>query len=86
MKASHIQEVQHEEGQEHERLGDLPGLTEGQIYKNRGGGSFRCLSVTGTHDPILTNVESGWTFTAHTITMYRDGTIEWDYSTGGCWR
>lgn len=62
------------------------GLTEGQIYKNRGGGSFRCLSVTGTHDPILTNVESGWTFTAHTITMYRDGTIEWDYSTGGCWR
>ena len=60
-------------------------LTEGHVYPNRGGGSFRCLSVTGTPDPILKNVSSGWTFTAHTITMYQDGTIEWDYSTGGHW-
>ena len=26
-------------------------LTEGHVYQNRGGGSFRCLSVTGTPDP-----------------------------------
>lgn len=61
-------------------------LTKGCIYRNRGGGTYLCLSTTGTHDPILTNVASGWTFTAHTITMYQDGTIEWDYSTGGTWR
>lgn len=58
-------------------------LTEGCIYRNRSGESFRCLSVTGTPDPILKNVKSGWTFTAHVITMYEDGSIEWDYSTSG---
>lgn len=59
-------------------------LKENGIYQNKGGGYYRCLSKTGSSDPILRNTASGWTFTAHTITMYQDGTIEWDYSTGGC--
>ena len=33
----------------------------------------------------MKRVKDGWTLEAHTITMYEDGTIEWDYSTGGHW-
>lgn len=31
----------------------------------------------------MENVRTGWIFWAHVITMYEDGTIEWDYSTVG---
>ena len=57
-------------------------LQEGQIYKNRGGGMFRCLRVT-QDGAIAQNIKSGWTFFAHVITVYEDRTIEWDFSTGG---
>lgn len=57
-------------------------LQEGQTYTNRGGGTFRCLGVT-TDGAIVQNVNSGWRCFAHVITMYEDGTIEWDFSTGG---
>ena len=30
------------------------------------------------------NIASGWTLSAHGIVRYEDGTIEWDYSKGGC--
>uniref|UniRef100_UPI003FF0DD19 hypothetical protein n=1 Tax=Dysosmobacter welbionis TaxID=2093857 RepID=UPI003FF0DD19 len=33
----------------------------------------------------MKRVKDGWTLEAHTITMYEDGAIEWDYSTGGHW-
>lgn len=53
----------------------------GQIYKNKGGGEFLCLESSLA--PLMVNINSGWTFTAHVCAMYEDGSIEWDYSTGG---
>ena len=61
-------------------------LIENGIYKNRHGGKYRCLSTTETTNPILKNIDSGWTFVAEVITMYEDGTIEWDYSHGGMFK
>lgn len=57
-------------------------LTPGKVYTNKGGGEFLCEKVL-SDGAIMTNVKSGWCSEAHTITMYDDGTIEWDYSTGG---
>lgn len=57
-------------------------LIEGGIYANRGGGSFRCLTAWSDGGTVR-NMASGWTCDAHGITMYEDGSIEWDYSTGG---
>lgn len=60
--------------------------TEGTEYKNAGGGSFRCLSAgkgLPAYYATMQNVASGWTFEAHGCGIYRDGTIDWDYSTGG---
>lgn len=57
-------------------------LQEGQIYRNRGGGMFRCLRIT-SDGAIVKNIKSRWTCFAHVITMYEDGSIEWDYSTDG---
>ena len=31
----------------------------------------------------MINTKTGWTLTAHGLVQYEDGTIEWDYSTGG---
>lgn len=62
-------------------------LETGKVYRNRGGGEFRC--VTPGYLPIekgnarMQNVKTGWTFLAHGVQMYEDGSIEWDYSTGG---
>ena len=58
-------------------------LEVGKTYKNRGGGEFRCLAALTDDKYVLVNVKSHWRLTAHTITMYDDGTIEWDYSTDG---
>lgn len=61
-------------------------LEQGKTYKNRGGGTFRCLQVGGflrPGDARMQNTASGWTMDAHCVTMYEDGSIEWDYSTGG---
>lgn len=62
-------------------------LEAGRIYQNRGGGKFRCLISWGGHGQesraVVRNIDSGWRCTAHGITMYEDGTIEWDYSAGG---
>ena len=55
---------------------------QGKIYKNKGGGEFLCLR-NYTYDAMMKNVKSGWTFMAHGVQQYEDGTIEWDYSTGG---
>lgn len=57
----------------------------GEIYKNQGGGTFRCLEVIDPleHKAIMQNIASLWTFQANGCGMYGDGTIDWDYSTGG---
>lgn len=57
--------------------------TEGETYRNAGGGVYRCRWASGT-DAGMVNVSSGWTFIAHGCRRYFDGCIEWDYSTDGC--
>ena len=56
----------------------------GETYRNHGGGSFKCL---GTPDQAgafpMRNTASGWTLQAHGVGIYDDGSIDWDYSTGG---
>lgn len=55
----------------------------GEVYENYGGRTFRCLAVIGLHKAIMQNTNSLWTFQANGCGMYEDGTIDWDYSTGG---
>ena len=54
----------------------------GEVYENAGGGRFTCRSSNGNHGRMQ-NIASGWDCVAHGIVRYEDGTIEWDYSTGG---
>lgn len=77
--------------------GELLTPTVGQVYINRGGGKYLCLSAGTRPCPtyynasgyasstsgVFRNVKSGWTFTAKGIIQYADGTIEWDHSTDG---
>ena len=56
--------------------------TVGRIYRNEAGGDFRCID-SWREEAVLQNIQSGWTFFAHGIGRYDDGTIDWDYSTGG---
>ncbi len=58
-------------------------LEIGKIYRNKGGGTFKCIRYCYDNIYVMTNVLSRWTFRAHNITMYTNGTIEWDYSTDG---
>ena len=61
----------------------------GQVYENAGGGKFQCVTppdlAFGYPDgeARMMNVLTGWTFRAVGIVQYEDGTIEWDYSSGG---
>ena len=63
--------------------------TPGTVYVNRGGGKYLCGDVWENDTPALsycarmTNTATGWTLVAHGVTQYPDGSIEWDYSTGG---
>lgn len=62
----------------------------GQVYQNRNDRSYLCLSVEKR--PLLNDTTAqmrrtsdGWTLTAHGLIRYEDGTIEWNYFTGGRW-
>ena len=63
----------------------------GQIYTNKGGGTFLCqggihetpYTVEKAYSAFMVNTKSGWAFTANGLIQYEDGTIEWDYSSGG---
>lgn len=58
--------------------------TVGKTYRNQGGGTYICTRVSVWDGlPTMRNTASGWTLTAHGIGIYEDGTIDWDYSTGG---
>lgn len=63
--------------------------TTGEIYLNRNGKIYLCGDVWNNNTPEpsycarMTNTATGWTFVAHGIVRYEDGTIEWDYSSGG---
>ena len=72
----------------------------GQIYKNQNGREYCCLSNTsypnekdsqrsvelGEHQADMVRMSDGWSFTAHGLHQYEDGTVEWNYSTGGAFR
>lgn len=58
-------------------------IETGKIYRNRNGSDYRCLGIDNIGNPIMQHTTSKWTFTAHKINMYPDGTIEWSRSTGG---
>lgn len=54
----------------------------GKVYKNKGGGEFLCIQGFDAN-AVMRNTASGWTFKANGVIQYEDGTVEWDYSTGG---
>lgn len=65
---------------ERQKYTPLPGF----IYRNQGGGEYRCLRcLSDLYHAVMQNTASGWTLNAHGIGIYPDGTIDWDYSTGG---
>ena len=69
----------------------------GKVYITRAGGEYLCkgnrcyFSETdqqravsiGEHAATFERVKDGWTLTAHGVLEYGDGTIEWNYSSGG---
>ena len=67
-------------------------LEEGQEYILHSLGSYktrfvcvRRLSVDNysSYNAEMRNIQSGWTFTAHGVNIYEDGSIDWDFSTNG---
>lgn len=72
----------------------------GQVYRNRNDREYCCLSNTsypneeavqktlalGEHQVNMVRMSDGWSFTAHGLHQYEDGTVEWNYSTGGAFR
>lgn len=56
----------------------------GLVYTNRNGDDYICRSVNGS-DGIMERIKDSWTLVAHGIQQYGNGTIEWNYSTGGHW-
>ena len=57
----------------------------GTIYLNHNGKEYLCTKVNEDGSAIMERLKDGWTLTAHGVCQYEDGTIEWDYSTGGRW-
>ena len=57
----------------------------GQKYLNDNGTVYTCLRSWPGDLPGEAIMQSpgGWTFTAHSCGLYDDGTMDWDYSTGG---
>lgn len=60
-------------------------LVENHIYTNHNGSDYLCKSISDSNSAVMERIKDGWTLTAHGIQKYADGTIEWDYSTGGRW-
>ena len=58
---------------------------QGETYRHRTGGEYRCTGFDRYGEPILMNTESYWTMTVHGLVRYPSGLIAWDYSTGGHW-
>lgn len=70
-----------------DRLWEKSGTTviAGQTYTNHNGSDYLCKSIQDSNSAVLERVKDKWTLVAHGIEKYEDGTIEWDYSTGGHW-
>lgn len=58
----------------------------GEVYRhhNPHNSSYVCLHESQTRGrATLRCVASGWTFVAHGCGVYPDGTIDWNFSSGG---
>ena len=60
-------------------------LTIGNIYTNRNGSKYRCKAMKEPGCYVMQRIKDNWTLEAHIITQYEDGSIEWDFSSGGYW-
>ena len=60
-----------------------PGI--GEVYTLYGGKGqkYRVLGIEGIATAKLQSVASYWTFIAHGIGRYDDGSIDWNFSSGG---
>lgn len=61
-----------------------------RVYTNRNNKQYRCTGFVEGSCPwetvaYFTRLSDGWNLTAHGPQIYEDGTIEWNYSTGGHW-
>ena len=61
-----------------------------RVYTNRNNKQYRCTGFVEGSCPwetvaYFTRLSDGWSLTAHGPQIYEDGTIEWNYSTGGHW-
>lgn len=65
--------------------GEKPGIEPGKVYQNRNGNWYLCKKVD-REDATMERIKDHWTLIAHGIKLYKDGTIEWAYSTGGHWK
>ncbi|MVB10439.1 hypothetical protein CAFE_11280 [Caprobacter fermentans] len=70
-----------------DRLWEKSGttITPGSTYTNHNGSDYLCKSIPDDNSAEMVRIKDGWTLVAHGIQKYADGTIEWDYSTGGHW-
>lgn len=64
----------------------------GATYTQRSGGEYLCLFVSdaekvehGECSAVMIRIKDGWELIAHGVQQNEDGTIEWNYSTGGHW-
>jgi hypothetical protein len=58
---------------------------EGQVYLNRNGRQYRCISARNPERPIMQRLSDYWTLTAVRVRQFEDGTVEWDHSVDGHW-
>ena len=58
---------------------------EGKTYRNRNGCTYVCTRRIDAETAVMVRELDGWTLVAHRVRQFEDGTIEWDYSTGGYW-
>ena len=61
-----------------------------RVYTNRNNKQYCCTGFVEGSCPwetvaYFTRLSDGWSLAAHGPQIYEDGTIEWNYSTGGHW-
>lgn len=62
----------------------------GRIYRNRNGRDYLCIQTIRHTLPddslaVFERITDNWHLVAHGVMQYEDGTIEWNYSSGGHW-
>ena len=61
---------------------------QGKIYNLHGGGSYLCVEVLRDESPagaVMRRLSDGYVLKVHGLWLAQDGSIHWDYSTGGHW-